>query len=590
MQEHKANAKMVTSLMMRLLPIQILFAAVGTVNGIVSSYFAANFVGIDAMGAVGLYGPLNLIISACSTILLGGSAFLCGKYMGQNEQHKVNNIFTLDVVLSVFLSLVIIIVLLFLAAFDLTFIFTKDISVRAIFNTYILGQAIGIIPFILGNQLTVFLSLENRQRVSVVASISFIIVNLILNYIFVRVLHMEAFGLALASSLGMWVFCLLEASHFAFGASYMKFNMREFDLDELKDIILIGIPSAEESAFHSVRGFIINGLLTTYVGSIGISAFAAVNNLLTVFMAIPAGMIAVSRLLISVAIGEDDRQTLTDIMRGMFRRYIPIMCGISVFIIVLAEPFASLFYKDPADPVYMMTVWGFRIVPLSMPFSLIIMHFICYVHAVDRHVILHILNVLDGFLCVSLFTVLLIKSLGMNSVYIAYVLSGVVTTFVICVYPLVVKGTIPRHLEEFLAMPDEFGTSSHDRMDISLKKMEDVPLVAEKIQNFCRGRGVDKKRSYIAGLSMEEMAGNVVRHGFTNDKRQHSVDVRVVHKNDDIILRIKDDCVAFDPRERQFLAEDEDITKNIGIRMVFKIAEEVKYQNLLGINVLTVRI
>ena len=38
----KANAKMVTKLMFRLLPIQILLAMVGAVNGIVSSFFASN--------------------------------------------------------------------------------------------------------------------------------------------------------------------------------------------------------------------------------------------------------------------------------------------------------------------------------------------------------------------------------------------------------------------------------------------------------------------------------------------------------------------------------------------------------------------
>ena len=54
MNEPKANAKMVTKLLFRLLPIQILLAAVNSVNGIVSSFFAANYVGVNAMSAVGL--------------------------------------------------------------------------------------------------------------------------------------------------------------------------------------------------------------------------------------------------------------------------------------------------------------------------------------------------------------------------------------------------------------------------------------------------------------------------------------------------------------------------------------------------------
>ena len=86
------------------------------------------------------------------------------------------------------------------------------------------------------------------------------------------------------------------------------------------------------------------------------------------------------------------------------------------------------------------------------------------------------------------------------------------------------------------------------------------------------------------------MAANIVDHGFTKDRKAHSIDVRVVYKEDTVILRIKDDCVPFDPGERQQIAEGDDITKNIGIRMVFRIANDVQYQNILGLNVLTVRI
>ena len=89
---------------------------------------------------------------------------------------------------------------------------------------------------------------------------------------------------------------------------------------------------------------------------------------------------------------------------------------------------------------------------------------------------------------------------------------------------------------------------------------------------------------------MEEMAGNVVDHGFTKDKKRHTVDVRVSHKAGDVILRIKDDCVSFNPGERLTITGSDDMMKNIGIRMVFKMAKDIQYQNILGLNVLTIRI
>ncbi len=57
-----------------------------------------------------------------------------------------------------------------------------------------------------------------------------------------------------------------------------------------------------------------------------------------------------------------------------------------------------------------------------------------------------------------------------------------------------------------------------------------------------------------------------------------------------MVLRIKDDCIAFNPREWQELTVVRDPCANVGIRLVFALAEEVSYQNLLGLNVLTIRL
>jgi anti-sigma regulatory factor (Ser/Thr protein kinase) len=89
---------------------------------------------------------------------------------------------------------------------------------------------------------------------------------------------------------------------------------------------------------------------------------------------------------------------------------------------------------------------------------------------------------------------------------------------------------------------------------------------------------------------MEEMAGNVIKHGFGKDGKENHIDIRVVHKGDDMILRIRDNCTAFNPAERANAMEQGETGKNIGIRMVYKIAGDVSYQNLLGLNVLTIRI
>ncbi len=141
-----------------------------------------------------------------------------------------------------------------------------------------------------------------------------------------------------------------------------------------------------------------------------------------------------------------------------------------------------------------------------------------------------------------------------------------------------------------MVIPEDFGVPDDAVVLLEVENMEQVVEVAENVQRFCEKRGIDRKRALLASLSLEEMAGNVVTHGFSMDDRKHTVIVKAIHKNDDVILTIKDDCLAFDPAARNNINNIEDPTRYIGIRMIFKIASEVNYQNVLGLNFLTIKI
>ena len=55
-------------------------------------------------------------------------------------------------------------------------------------------------------------------------------------------------------------------------------------------------------------------------------------------------------------------------------------------------------------------------------------------------------------------------------------------------------------------------------------------------------------------------------------------------------LGVRDDCVPFDPKEREEMVSGPDPCANVGIRLTYALADEVSYRNLLGMNVLTIRV
>ncbi len=582
--------RMTSKLLFKLLPVQILLASIGSINGIFSGLFASNFIGATAMSAVGLFGPINQLLVAISTMLVTGATILCGKFMGKNQIGQMQSIFTLDMILCTIISAVVTAVLLIMGLFDLTTPMAPDAVTRGVLNSYIIGQAVGIFPMIVGQQLAAFLSLENNPKRTTIASIVYIIANLILNFLFIQVLRWEAFGLAIASSIGLWIFMIVQGQFFFTEQSSLRLSFRNINWKDGLEITKIGIPGAIGNGYITIRGFIVNGLIMAYVGSAGISAFAASDAILKFFWAIPTGMLAVSRMLMSVAVGEEDKNTLTNVMRVAMFKFIPLMLTIALCIMALAKPFTMMFYRDPMDPVFDMTLWAFRILPLCMPLAIVCMHFSCYGLASNKQFLVHLLAILDGFVTVCIFTALLIKPMGIEGVYAANVINGVLDILVIFIYALIMKKKIPTNMEELMVIPDDFGVDDDHRLELSVLSMEDVIGISEKVQTFCKERGVGSRRSFLSSLALEEMAGNVVKHGFSMDDKSHTSTVRTIIKDEDIILCIKDDCQPFDPVQRQKIADPDDKSSNIGLRIVYGTAKDISYQNILGLNVLTVKI
>ena len=589
MKERSSDSKLLTGLFFRLLPYQILLIVISALNGIIDSIYASNMIGETAMSAIGLYGPINHLLYAASMMFVSGSQILYGQYLARDRKH-INTIFTVNLIIALGLSLLTSLVLVVGALTGGTRILVSTEPDLQMLNQYILGQAIGIPALVVGQQLFAFLSLENQTKRTMVASITCFIVNATLNHLFVVWIPMGIFGIGLSSSIASWVFLAILGLYYIQGKSEWQFNIKEFKWKEALDIAKLGYPGAISRFVEMFRCLIINFLVLEYVGAVGISAFAASNSLLAVIWAIPFGMMAVARMLFSISIGEQDRRSLVDIMKIILTKCMLIMIGIVALLVIFAEPLTMIFYQNRSSEVYQMTVMGFRILPLCMPWSLISMHFSCFAQTAERKKLALVLPIVDGAVGVTVCSFILIPILKLNGLYVSNICNGVICFIIVLIASIIARKKFPTNLEGLMVIPAGIGVSEDDRIDITVRSIDDVVTVSQQVIDFCESKGFDSRRSYFAGLCLEEMTGNVVEHGFNTDNKPHSVDIRVIKKDDNLILRIRDNCKAFDPSERAKVMGVDQTGKNIGIQLVYKIAEKVEYQNLLGMNVLTIRI
>ena len=590
MKHVSSGHKLWSGLFFRLLPYQVLLLIINAANGIVDTVFASNVIGQDAMTAIGLYSPLNHFLFALSIMLVSGSQLMVGKAMGRNEMDSVEDFFSTDLIVSVVLSVIVSVLLIAAALTNATRVFISDPAGLKALNGYLISNAFGIPGLVLGQQLFAFLSMENQRKLTMIASLVCFVVNTITDWLFLVVMKMGTFGLGLGTSVATWVFCIVMLRYYTTGKSEMKFSLRAFRLKDSFIIMKKGYSGAISRFVEMFRCVIVNALLLKFVGDIGISAFAAVNSVMAVFWPITFGMVAVTRMLLSITIGEEDRKSLADIMKIALVEGGILQCAVSTLIISLAVPFTQMFYHVPTEAVYTMTLMGFRLLPLCMPLAVLSLTYVCYAQAMDKRFLATVLPIVDGMVGVVVCSLILIPLLHMTGLYISNILNGFICLAILIWYVKKQTGKSPKSIEDILMIPDEFGVDESNRIDIEVKEVGAVNTVSEQVIGFCREHGIDRRRAYFAGLALEEMAGNVVEHGFTKDKKKHVVDMRVVHKKGDIILRILDNCRAFDPLERIKNVNEGDQFANVGIRLVTKISKDVQYQNLLGMNVLTMRI
>lgn len=182
---------------------------------------------------------------------------------------------------------------------------------------------------------------------------------------------------------------------------------------------------------------------------------------------------------------------------------------------------------------------------------------------------------------------------GINGVWLAFPVGSAVLIAAIVIIAMVRKRSIKIGPDDILGLRTDFGATSENTLWYNITSENPTYTIdAEDIFALCEKHGIDHKKAYRAALCLEEMVMNIIEHGFASDDKPHSIDVKVVAKGDDIILRVRDDCELFNVREKgESWREDPDNPEcNLGIRVAMIEAKDIKYVNSLGTNTLLITV
>ncbi len=581
------SQEMIRRLFFRLLPVQIAIVAMGSINAIVDGVIAARCIDAATVGVVGLYYTMVRVLEAVGSVLLGGVTVLSGRYLGSGDVGKTRNICSLGIIMAVLTGAVLSAGSL-LAPGTLAVWLGANGQLKDALTDYILGYAIGIVPQLLAQLLTACLQLERQDRRGQVGILVMVTVNCVLDILFIVVLKMGVYGLALATSLANWAHFLVLAQYYFTDKAQLKPGIRNVPWRELPSLLQIGSPNALLVACLAARSLAVNRILLAWSGQDALSALSAFNMVCGLLMAAALGAGMLVRMLSSVFIGEENREGLSGLFKVLLTRMMVIMAGVAVIAVVFSSAITGLFYPDRTSEVHILMKQLLILNAVFLPLVQALTGFAGYCQAAGKRLFMNLVSIVDGFAGVAIPALLLAPLLGAFGVWLAFPIGLILTGLFDAGYVAFRCKHLPRTADDWLMLPESFGSGDH--LVLEIRDLEQVTSTAVRVQGFCEEHGISARVSAFAGLCLEETAANIVQHGFTKDRKSHIIEMRVLIKSGVVTLRVKDDCIPFDPRERYEMTSGADPAANVGIRLIYNLADEVVYQNLLGLNVLTIRL
>lgn len=589
--EYESNIlkELFVSTIIPLVLLEISTAGSGFVDGLAVS----QFLGTKDMAVSGLASPYYSITGIVAGLLVTGMQTLSAKAYGSGDAKHAEGYFSLAMIVGGVVSV----------ALTLAFLFAGDPIGRALgavgdsadllpsLKLYLKGLGVGTAGIVLFSLLLPIAQMNGGRglvRVSVVAGL---IVDAVLD-VMAGVLGWGMLGMGLATSIAAWAQFLILLVYALSPRSTIHFSFTGIVWSELGPMVVMGLPKAIRRVANMLRPLFLNRLVLLLGGSAAMSAMSIRNSLDGIGDVVGSGIAAAVMLMVGILFGEENRDGIKQISR-LTLRYIALGVGAVAAVFFVAAPWlADLYARDNVEVVGLATV-AIRCMAVNLVLNAVIEAYINFLQATEQTLRTHVVNIASRFVCVVSCAFVLGNLLGITGVWLAFPVGSLVLIAGVLIATMVRKRSLAITPDDILGLGDDFGAAPQDTLWYNVTSEDPhYPIKTQDIYAFCENHGFDRKKAYRSALCLEEMVTNIIEYGFTSDNKPHSIDIRIVAKDDELILRVRDDCVLFNVREKgeTWKEKPDNIASNIGIRMTMASAKDLKYVNTLGTNTLLITV
>ncbi|MEE3466977.1 MAG: MATE family efflux transporter [Eubacterium sp.] len=558
------------------------------VDGIV----IGRYLGQAYMSAYGLANPIFNLLIAINGVLAAGIQVLCARHIGSGDYDRAKQVHTISFLMAALISLILFAVMFF-GADQIAMLLGahgKNASLLPEASAYLRGLGIGVPPLMLAFITNSFMQIDSDQTRTIVAVVVMTIVNIAGDFINALVLHGGLFEMGMATSISYYVALLIALTHYLKKNNVLTFTIKGLRIRDALKVMKLGAPSGVVNLFITLRNIVMNRLLLLVATPVAVAAFSIQNTLTAATGAISTGLGMAVLLVSGIIAGERDRVSAVNLVRIMYKLGLAIALGEMAVCLIFASPLAGIFAGSDqqllGEATYCVRIYAFGFIGNVLNSMME-----NYVQGMGRVALANLLVILDTFVyCVIIAWVLGFGfSLPLGYIWASWAIGEALVLLTTFFMAWKKQGHFPRRAADYSFFPEGFGVEPEDCLEKSVYKADDLTEMGLAVEQFCENHGSGATLAKKIHLCLEEMGANIIQHGF-GDGKEHSIDVRVIRKEDGFTIRMRDDCKAFDPKEWYEIHHPEDVTKNIGIRLVMKLAQDVQYVNTMQLNNLIIEV
>lgn len=349
-------------------------AIVNTFYHMADKVIAGQFLGPNAMAAVGASGPLlNLIIN----FFIGvgaGVAVLCGNYIGSRNQKALRECVYTAPLLGMLCGIVVAAMGLTLDGPMLRATGTPD----ELFGDALVYMNIRMscAPLELCNNfcIGVLTAHGDTKRITVSGLISGL-VNLVGNVLFVTAFSLGIAGIALSTNLSVLTGLIIKIVIFFSPKDNYKLKLSEIKLHwvHAKKMVAIGLPSGLNNAVFGISNVLLQSSVNSF-GPVVMAGNSAADTVGEFVWAFPSQLSAAASCAAAQCFGAHNIRRIDEVMKkGIFGNTVGVLLS-CVLVTVFATPVMNMFVDDPAVaaagiPKLMFCVWGYAIYGISMIYA-----------------------------------------------------------------------------------------------------------------------------------------------------------------------------------------------------------------------------